>query len=338
MKKSIILFMALLVTGFSVKATTSTKSFYRDYEHNFTFVEHGITFAVFRNGEFDFYINRPHRGFNFGYSNNNVNISFNSGYNYDAFVQYDDFGAVIQVEDVPIYYDYYGRVKRIGSVFINYRYGNIVQIGGLHVYYNRYGYYTHFTGYINRYNRSYVHRPYYRFFTRPWFDYRIVSYKPYRHHYKAKRYAYKRNNHHHYYNNNRNFYHKRNTNRVGKRFKTNRVPKRMNERIAKTRRPVNYNRSNTVKRSSHISHNKNNGEIIRRSHTTTYKNRRPIVEKNTKVVVRKKNPVRKPFQKHEIKRRNTVKRTQNSPISSVNKYKKSLRTGKKAGTIRKRRS
>jgi len=84
-----------------------------------------------------------------------VSLSFNTGHSYDAYVQYDDYGAVIQIENVPIYYDYYGRVIRAGNVRINYNnYGRISRVGGLYVYYNRYNNYSHYSGYINAYNRQ----------------------------------------------------------------------------------------------------------------------------------------------------------------------------------------
>ena len=60
-----------------------------------------------------------------------VSISFNSGYNYNSFLQYDAFGAIIQIKHVPIYYDFYGRVSRIGNIYINYnRHGYVAQVGG----------------------------------------------------------------------------------------------------------------------------------------------------------------------------------------------------------------
>ena len=197
MKNRIVLIAAFLIAGFSVYASALTSSkytntaYYSNYGDSFTFVENGITFAVFQNGEFDFYIN-PRKGFQVGIYGDNVNISFNSGYNYDAYVQYDYYGAVIQVENVPIYYDYYGRVSQIGDVRISYNnYGHLARIGSLHLYYNNYGHFTLYRGYINRYNRHYVYHPYHNYFARPLFEYRVVSYKTYRHNYKPQRYDYR---------------------------------------------------------------------------------------------------------------------------------------------------
>ena len=156
------------------------------YGKSFVFVEDGITFAVYPDGEFDFYINdTPHGG-------PHVNISFNAGYNYSSYVQFDDYGAVIQVLNTPVFYDYYGRVAQIGSVRIYYNNRRVVRIGGLHVFYDPYGAYSHCNGYINVYNRVYVYRPFHRFFVRPVVQFCLVSFRPYRRYYTPARYTYYR--------------------------------------------------------------------------------------------------------------------------------------------------
>lgn len=168
-----------------------------DYGDSFIFVENGITFSVFPDGEFDFYIDNPNYvGVDF--QSRNLNISFNSGFNYDPYVQYDDYGAIIQIENTPIFYDFYGRVTRIGSVDIFYNNGRLSRLGGLYVHYNNLGVYTHYTGFINVYNRVYVYRPFHRFFVRPAVNFCLVSYRPYRMYYTPVRYTYYRpyvNNH-----------------------------------------------------------------------------------------------------------------------------------------------
>jgi len=198
MKTKLLLIATFLFVGFGVQASafetdnSSKNNYYNDYGDSFTFVERNVTFAIFQNGEFDFYINQRNQrtGLGVNYQGNGVNISFNSGYDYGPYVQYDDYGAIIQVENIPIYYDYYGRVSRIGNTHISYDSGRLVRVGGLHVYYNRQGYYSHYSGYINNYNRAYVFHPYHNYFARPLFDFRIVSYNPYRSHYHPIRYTY----------------------------------------------------------------------------------------------------------------------------------------------------
>ena len=116
---------------------TSNIYTYNNYGETFTFVEKGITFSIFQNGEFDFYIN-PRNGIHANIDLGRVSINYNSGYNYDAYVQYDDYGAIIQIENVPIYYDHYGRISQAGNVNIYYNSGRLVRVGGLRVFYNAY--------------------------------------------------------------------------------------------------------------------------------------------------------------------------------------------------------
>ena len=255
MKTKLLLLATFLFVGFGVQASTfktdnsSKINYYDDYGDSFTFVERNVTFAIFQNGEFDFYIN-PRSGLGVNYKGNGVNISFNSGYDYDAYVQYDDYGAIIQVEDIPIYYDYYGRVNRIGNTHITYDSGRLVRVGGLHVYYDRQGYYSHYSGYINNYNRAYVFHPYHNYFARPLFDFRIVSYNPYRNHYQPTRYTY-------YSDHSRNKYYNKNYKRNGhdsrQRVAAKSVPNRYNDRSDKMERRNSNDRTNQG--------NRNNGSV-----------------------------------------------------------------------------
>ena len=138
--------------GFSAKAMVpeNASDFGRGYDGNaYIFVEGDVEFSVFPDGQFDFVYVGPQTGSQVTISTPNVNVSFNSGYDYEAYVQYDDYGAVIQVENIPIYYDEYGRITQAGNVDIQYNDRRIVRVGGLHVVYNNYGYFSHCTGVIN---------------------------------------------------------------------------------------------------------------------------------------------------------------------------------------------
>jgi len=168
---------------------TAFYNYNHSYGEKFTFAEGGITFSVFQNGEFDFYIN-PRSGIHTNVDLGLTSISYNSGYNYNAYVQYDDYGAIVQIENVPVYYDYYGRLIGVGNVNINYRSNRLIRIGGLYVHYNTYGYYSHYNGFINNYNRYYVYQPYHNYFIRPNYNSCVVSYNPYRRYYKPHRYNY----------------------------------------------------------------------------------------------------------------------------------------------------
>lgn len=140
------------------------------------FVERGIEFIVFPNGDFDF-----NTAWSYGYDNTYSNDVYyrttnntrrgavnttrgprTSQYSYygpaNTGVQIvrDRFGNVRRVGNVFINYDFYGRVNRIGSVFINYNRNLLVQVGGLHLIYNTQGHLINTRGQVN-YNWSENH-------------------------------------------------------------------------------------------------------------------------------------------------------------------------------------
>ena len=179
-----------LILGFAMQSLADDYGHYRinSYADAFVFDEMGVTFSVYPDGEFDFYINNLNGVTTTGYGYS----TFNSGYNYNPYVQYDDFGAVVQVENVPIYYDYYGRVSQIGNVPISYRHRRVCQVGGLRVFYNRRGYYAYHTGFINFWNPYFVYRPFYVAFAHPTITLCFVRSAPYRQFYSPVRYIYYR--------------------------------------------------------------------------------------------------------------------------------------------------
>ena len=187
MRNIALLFMAVIFgTSASFANTADDKVAERNtyrYDNSFIFLEEGITFAVYPDGEFDFYIDNQVTG-------RRDNVTFNSGFDYSPYAQYDDYGAVIQVENIPIYYDYYGRVSQVGSVDVNYRNGRVNRLGNMNVFYNNRGFYDYHTGYINIYNRRYIYRPFHRFFARPAIGFSFVRTSPYRRYYNPFRYTY----------------------------------------------------------------------------------------------------------------------------------------------------
>ncbi len=190
--KNLLIILSMLTVGSAVAAPLeSENNFRRGYDGNaYIFIEGDVEFSVFPDGQFDFIYVGPQRGTQITISSPNTNISFNSGYNYDAYVQYDDYGAVIQIENVPIYYDEYGRIVRAGNVDIRYNDRRIVRIGGMHVIYNHHGYFSHCTGAINYYNPYYVYRPWHVYYARPLYTHVIVYDVPYRRYYTPVRYSY----------------------------------------------------------------------------------------------------------------------------------------------------
>lgn len=312
MKNLVLLFTALIFGISGTKAATAENKVVASntygYNDSFIFVEDGITFSVFPDGEFDFYIdNRA----NFGASINtrNVSVTFNSGYNYNPYVQYDDYGAILQVENVPIYYDYYGRVTQIGNVDINYINGRVSRLGGMHVFYNNRGYYSHYAGFINVYNRNYVYRPFHRYFVRPSLGLCLVYNRPYRRYYNPVRYTYYAP----YRNNVRRAYAKvgrtyrynadrrgtiyRNDNRVTTRSnaRANRPVTRKNyndntyrgdrgnsrKTVTRTTTRTNPNTDRTVKRTTTVNRNDNNKRVVSRT-TRTNPNKNVVSRTTTK--------------------------------------------------------
>lgn len=181
-----LLFGTIVATAALTEDKVNTVNFMNG--NAFIFNENGVTFSVYPDGEFDFYIdNRVGVGARVG----NVGITFNSGFDYNPFVQYDDYGAVIQVENVPVFYDFYGRVAQIGNVDLSYVNGFVNRLGGMHIYYNA-GVFSHHRGFINRFNRRYVYRPLHRWFARPAIGFCNVWTTPYRRFYRPIRYTFHR--------------------------------------------------------------------------------------------------------------------------------------------------
>lgn len=200
MKQLAYLFSVLFLSSTAIMASTSEELDQKPFEvnnsgygngNNFIFVESGIEFSLFPDGQFDFHMANYTNNVNVSVNSPNVSISFNTGYDYNGFVQYDEFGAIIQIENTPIFYDYYGRVVRVGNVSMRYNnFGYLTSVGGLYIHYNRYNQFTYCSGFINPFNRIYVYRPWHRYYRIPAFDYCVVYNRPYRQHYAPVRYRY----------------------------------------------------------------------------------------------------------------------------------------------------
>ena len=96
-----------------------------------TFVDRGVEFHVFLNGEFDF--NALHN--NTYYRNTNVPVLR------------DNFGRIRQVGRTIINYGAFGNVSTIGNIPIRYRFGQLASVGNLVVEYDRWGY-PHYRGFV----------------------------------------------------------------------------------------------------------------------------------------------------------------------------------------------
>ena len=210
MKNKIILIVAIVLSAISLQnsktyANNLSATIYNSNDNSMTFVENGITFSIFKNGEFDFFINELGNGIGVSYESPGVSISYNSGFDYDPYIQYDTYGAVIQIENTPIYYDNFGRINRAGTINIHYNSGRLNRIGNLNIFYNNYGRYSHCNGYINNFNRTYVYHPYHNWFIRPYIGFNIVRFNSYRHNYSPYRHTYYRDHRYAYRHSNDRF-------------------------------------------------------------------------------------------------------------------------------------
>ncbi|NJX15196.1 hypothetical protein [Tamlana crocina] len=326
MKKFIFLLAGLALTGFSVNAATTTNSehleeiniYNRGYGNSFIFVENGIEFSVFPDGQFDFNILHNNPRFSVSIGSPNVNFSFNSGYNYNAYVQYDEFGAIIQIENTPIFYDYYGRISQVGNINVFYNnFGYVSRVGGLYVHYNRRNVFSHCTGFINVYNRNYVYRPWHRYYSVPAYDYCVVYNRPYRRYYKPIRYTYSRP----FYNN----YRPRTSvaTRRGHTINRNRSYATVNR---SKRNITKINRHSTSRRyaAQNETARRNSNNIIKRS--TPNVKRQVVKRENTKVVrtpSRNNSQINKTQRTREIVR-NTPNRNNNSSYRISTRQKNNL--------------
>ncbi|MFT5847209.1 MAG: hypothetical protein ACI902_001261, partial [Psychroserpens sp.] len=195
MRKLITLFTLLLLVGTTVSATeTNTSNNYvRGYGNSFIFAEGGVEFSIFPDGQFDFFMQNYGPNTNVAFNTPGASISFNSGFDYNPYIQYDSFGAIIQIENTSVFYDHFGRVTQVGSININYNsFGRINRLGGLFIHYNRNRLFSHHTGFINMYNRAYVYRPWHTFYVIPPVNFCVVFARPYRQFYTPVRHTYYR--------------------------------------------------------------------------------------------------------------------------------------------------
>ena len=108
-----------------------------------SFLERGIEFFVFPNGDFDFNTRPDDSQGNYqfktaGRRSTEVNRN-NRPINYGVLIEQDSFGRVRRVGNTFINYDFSDRVTRIGSVYMQYNRFALDQIGNMRLIYNRHG-------------------------------------------------------------------------------------------------------------------------------------------------------------------------------------------------------
>ena len=139
-----ILIMTSAANATALKTTTDVV-FTTHYNNNepISFIERGIEFFVFTNGDFDFNTRPDDSNGDYQYKSagrRSANVKKdNLPLNYGVLVEQDSFGRVRRVGNTFINYDYNDRVTRIGSVYIKYNQFTLVQVGGLKIIYNRHG-------------------------------------------------------------------------------------------------------------------------------------------------------------------------------------------------------
>lgn len=107
-----------------------------------SFMERGIEFFVFANGEFDFNTRPQDSQGDYFYKTagkRNSGVQRGRPVNYGTLIEHDSFGRVRRVGNTFINYDSRDRVSRIGTVYMRYNRTDLIQIGGLKIVYNRRG-------------------------------------------------------------------------------------------------------------------------------------------------------------------------------------------------------
>ena len=144
MKKGLLLLLGMLMMVSTAEATdrVKTKS-KKDYNNRYSaksiqFMEKGIKFFVYPNGDFDFNTNTRSR-----YTSQYV---YRNGRRYKSRVPHrkvrisrDYYGRVKSVGNTYINYNRFGKISRVGSIFIDYNHRRMTRVGGLKIKYDRYG-------------------------------------------------------------------------------------------------------------------------------------------------------------------------------------------------------
>lgn len=167
MKKITLLVATVLLVGNVVNATEVNNTFGEErrarysFDEPISFVERGIEFFVFPNGDFDF--NTRPQDSQGGYfyktaGKRGADAKARGTFNYGVRIEHDSFGRVRRVGNTFINYDSRDRVSRIGSVYMRYNRFALTQIGGMQIVYNRRGDIVDMIGSIKGYrNQGYVY-------------------------------------------------------------------------------------------------------------------------------------------------------------------------------------
>ena len=163
MKKGILFLLGMFMMVSIAEATTgkfinSNPGYYNYYnEKPVQFMEKGIKFFVYPNGDLDFNMNSRARL--------TTQYIYTNGRRYAKKVPFskvrisrDNFGRIKRIGSVLINYNRMGKVSKVGSVYIDYRHKKLARVGGLRIRYNSYGGVSYF-GQVKfrNYQRNYNH-------------------------------------------------------------------------------------------------------------------------------------------------------------------------------------
>ncbi|WP_284651991.1 hypothetical protein [Flavobacterium terrisoli] len=141
MKKITLLVATVLLVGNVVNATEVRTRY--SFDEPISFVERGIEFFVFPNGDFDFNTRPQDSEGDYFYrtagKRGAKTIAARRPVNYGTRIEHDSFGRVRRVGNTFINYDSRDRVSRIGTVYMRYNRYALTQIGGMQIVYNRRG-------------------------------------------------------------------------------------------------------------------------------------------------------------------------------------------------------
>lgn len=135
MKKGVLIILGMFMMVSTVEAKNGNElrnSIGVNYSYNnaVNFIERGVEFFIFTNGEFDFNTN-----YNTTYYDYNGRRVTNRGVK----IERDYRGRVRSIGNVFINYNAFGNVTRIGNVYMRYYRGKLTNVGNLQVKYNRWG-------------------------------------------------------------------------------------------------------------------------------------------------------------------------------------------------------
>ncbi|MEO9570406.1 MAG: hypothetical protein ABJH82_02410 [Polaribacter sp.] len=134
MKKGVLILLGMFMMVSTVEAKNGNElsnriGFNYSYNNAVNFIERGIEFFIFTNGEFDFNSDYNKTYFNYNKNRNERKIR----------IEKDFRGRIKRIGDANINYDRNGNVTKIGNVNMRYYRGQLTNVGNLKVRYNYWG-------------------------------------------------------------------------------------------------------------------------------------------------------------------------------------------------------